>query len=319
MDPLVSILITNYNTSTYLKSSLSILLEKFNPEDPLFEVIVVDNNSKDEIDEVIKLFTQVKFIKNKTNKGFAFAQNQAFKISTGKYILTFNPDAEIDSENIKNAVSYLEKNQDAGLLAACSLNEDNSLSVPQHTFPVFSDSVLKRMLFKSENKNISSPIEVNWIWGTGLFVRKELFQNQLFQEDSFLFWEEYELAKKIKQAQKKIIIHPKVLMQHYASVSFKYNPIRLSTARKLSSAHGYLCRKKEFGLFLTKLNMLKMFFENSLMWGLIKIKSLFAQKNISRELMLANYKAESFAAFNLIFFGVDYVTKMETKARTTFL
>ena len=75
----LSILIVNYNTC---QLTVDCLRSVFASEtDYTYEVILIDNNSKDESVQTIReLFPQVKQIENTENTGFAKANNQGWKL-----------------------------------------------------------------------------------------------------------------------------------------------------------------------------------------------------------------------------------------------
>src|SRR3990167_10274907 len=88
----LSVIIINWNTKTLLKDCLNSIY-KFTKEIN-FELIVVDNGSKDGSQAMVKKkFPQVKLILNKANLGFTKANNQGIKVAKGKYVLLLNSDA----------------------------------------------------------------------------------------------------------------------------------------------------------------------------------------------------------------------------------
>src|SRR5882757_7760504 len=79
------------------------------------EVFVVDNNSADGSVEYLRpLFTDVRFIANTENTGFARANNQALQLARGKYILFLNPDTILPEDFADRCLSFLQSTPDAG-------------------------------------------------------------------------------------------------------------------------------------------------------------------------------------------------------------
>ena len=99
--PFFSIVIPTYNQSNYLKTALtSIFKQKFKN----YEVIVVDNHSKDETYKVVKNFKKKIIYKKIRNNGvIAKSRNLGIKLSKGKWI------AFLDSDDYWT-VDKLEKN-----------------------------------------------------------------------------------------------------------------------------------------------------------------------------------------------------------------
>ena len=81
------------------------------------EIIVVDNNSVDGSNQMLKeKFPDVILIANKKNLGFSKANNQGIKIAKGKYILILNPDTILQEDTLKKCFHFMEDNNNAGSL-----------------------------------------------------------------------------------------------------------------------------------------------------------------------------------------------------------
>src|SRR6266481_4382575 len=86
----VSVTIVTYNSGRFIKRCLESVLAQRYPEK---EVIVVDNGSSDGTVDILEQFEdRCQVYYNNENIGFAAAQNQAIRLSSGEWILTLNPD-----------------------------------------------------------------------------------------------------------------------------------------------------------------------------------------------------------------------------------
>src|SRR3990167_6484228 len=122
----LSVIIINWNTKKLLEDCLRSIF-KFT-KDIKFEVIVVDNGSKDGSQAIVKKkFPQVKLIPNKDNLGFAKANNQGIKLATGKYILLLNSDAYLIENSFNKLVEQADELDDLGALGVLLLNENRSI------------------------------------------------------------------------------------------------------------------------------------------------------------------------------------------------
>src|SRR5438874_2724232 len=97
-EPLVSVVVVNWNRRDLLRSCLESLARQ---QGPGFEVIVVDNGSNDGSTDVVREFAQqvpflVQLIANKSNFGFCAANNQGIRIASGRYVALLNNDAEAE-------------------------------------------------------------------------------------------------------------------------------------------------------------------------------------------------------------------------------
>ncbi len=110
----ISIVLTGYNAGQHLSACLESIYKQTYKD---FEIIFVDNGSRDNTSSILTLYPEVKIIHNDENKGFCAANNQAIKEAVGDYILSLNSDVVLDDDfllEIKKAVNV----NNAGLFAA---------------------------------------------------------------------------------------------------------------------------------------------------------------------------------------------------------
>jgi len=86
----VSVTIVTYNSGRFIKRCLeSVLAQRYANK----EIVVIDNASSDGTVDILEQFEdRCQIIYNDENIGFAAAQNQAIRSSTGEWVLTLNPD-----------------------------------------------------------------------------------------------------------------------------------------------------------------------------------------------------------------------------------
>jgi len=110
----ISILITNYNKSKFLKKSLD-SLKKQNYKN--FEIIIFDDCSTDNSLKIIKKFKKIKLIINKKKKYISPALNQingilkCFKKSKGKIICLMDADDSFEKDKLKLLNIFFGKNE----------------------------------------------------------------------------------------------------------------------------------------------------------------------------------------------------------------
>jgi GT2 family glycosyltransferase len=105
----VSIVIPNYNGEKYIETCLKSV---FNQDFADYEVVVVDNASKDKSPEMIqKQYSEVIYIQNKENYGFAKAVNQGIKQAKGKYVVLLNNDVEVEVDWLRNLYQCINRDE----------------------------------------------------------------------------------------------------------------------------------------------------------------------------------------------------------------
>ncbi len=111
--PILSIIIVNYNVRYFLEQALYAVRKA--TEGLSAEVFVVDNNSVDTSCEMVReKFPEVILIANKQNTGFSVANNQAIRVSKGKYVLLLNPDTVVQEDTFHQTIAFMEARPDAG-------------------------------------------------------------------------------------------------------------------------------------------------------------------------------------------------------------
>jgi glycosyltransferase involved in cell wall biosynthesis len=128
--PLVSVLMTTYNREKYLAQAIESVLASSLES---FELIVVDDQSKDKSVEIAKSYSEkdsrVKVHINEQNLGDYPNRNKAASLAVGKYLKYVDADDMIYPEGLKVMVDGMEKHPEAGFGLA-SLSQDKMKIYP---------------------------------------------------------------------------------------------------------------------------------------------------------------------------------------------
>ena len=183
-DPLVSIIILNYNAGKLIEECVDSIYQSNYKN---FEIILVDNNSKDESHVKCKeKFPLINLISNKENLGYCEGNNVGIRVANGKFVIILNPDTIVEPNWINELLRGYERFGD-GIYQPKFLTIDNE-SILQSTgnmIQLFGFGYSRNKGDKDENQ--SNNIEnINYASGTCLFTTKEIF-TQLGFFDSFLF------------------------------------------------------------------------------------------------------------------------------------
>ena len=111
----LSIIIVSYNVRALLAQCIASIEAAGKGLE--YEIIVVDNNSKDDsFPYFTKKETGVKFIWNKENLGFAKANNLGLLVARGDYILFLNPDTVLTQDSLRQCLDHLTTTPNCGAL-----------------------------------------------------------------------------------------------------------------------------------------------------------------------------------------------------------
>ena len=133
-NPKVSICIPNYNYGRFIGDAIQSALEQTYKN---FELIIVDNCSTDNSEEVIKSFSdpKIRFYKNDRNIGLTRNWNTCLSLARGEYITLLHADDELTPNSIEKRVGILDKNPNVGLVYSSCIFIDGKGAVTGEFYP----------------------------------------------------------------------------------------------------------------------------------------------------------------------------------------
>lgn len=219
-NPDISIVIVNYKTPQLLYTCIHSIFEKSSGFS--FEIIVVDNDSQDESEQLITTnFPSVVWINMGYNAGFSKANNRGFAAAKGNYLLLLNSDTELYENCIYKTWQHyqtLEKTHSVGFVSCKVQSHDYSLQPNcNYYYPGIQELLeenpfvilvwvrgLKKTILRKIDKyaRLNENHEVVWLGVPFAMINAAVKQqkNLLFDEDFFMYSEDkewnYRLAKK---------------------------------------------------------------------------------------------------------------------------
>ena len=134
MRPDVSILIVSWNTRALTLACLDSLSASVD-DGARYEVIVVDNGSRDGSAEAFQQRSDIRLIANPENRGYAAAVNQAYAAAQGDFILLLNSDIEFEPGALGALLRFLREREDVAGVGPLYLNPDGSPQQHHYRFP----------------------------------------------------------------------------------------------------------------------------------------------------------------------------------------
>lgn len=138
----ISVVILSWNTRDLTRACLASIYNE--PETRRArEVIVVDNNSGDGSQEMIRAeFPQVRLLENSENLLYAYPNNQGAELATGRYLCILNSDTEVRPGALDGLADFLERDPAYGLVGPRLVNPDGSTQKSCSRFPGLLDAVI---------------------------------------------------------------------------------------------------------------------------------------------------------------------------------
>jgi GT2 family glycosyltransferase len=237
----LSIIIVNYNGLKYLDECLKSLIK--NLEGIVYEIIIIDNNSKDESCQFIKdKFPFVKLIESKINYGFGKGNNEAVKYANGDFLLLINNDTVV-LDNLLPVLNHLKSDESIGVVGINMLNGKQTYIPAAGVFPNYNNMFLMKKLLQISQEFVigsfsRSSYNVDWLGGSFLLLSKVLYQEvKGFDEDYFMYVEDVDFCKKIAKKGRARVFLPNYSYIHFVGFTKSKNPMLIKGYELYISKH----------------------------------------------------------------------------------
>jgi len=234
----VSVIVVNYQADEYVRR-----IQKVCSQDPSLECIVIDNSDG--------------------AAGYGAGCNRGAEISHGELLLFTNPDVNISVKTIHALTNHLHDHPQTAVVGPQILNEQEEIQITcstiptaweaavlfswLHHLPVFA-ALCTRYRLNGFNHMTSRPVPV--LNGSCFMMRRSDFREiGGFDERLFLYFEEFDLAKRVKDQLEKsgyflatssIIHYGQKSTQQATSVSEHFKHSRCAWLQKHYAWRGYL-------------------------------------------------------------------------------
>ncbi|UCE58141.1 MAG: glycosyltransferase family 2 protein [Phycisphaerales bacterium] len=209
----LSIVVVNYNNFRVLRACLASLNEAIS--DLNCEVIISDNGSIDgSVEWIRQEYPAFRILENGANLGFAEANNRAFQVAQGEFIILLNPDTVLEKEPFKTMMKVLRENPSAGAVGCKLLDPDGSRQMSARAFPTLTtyflgltglayhyphDGLCGR--FDMTYWDGESTRSVDWVSGAALMIRREVLDDvEGLDPYFFLTYDEVDFCHRITDA-----------------------------------------------------------------------------------------------------------------------
>lgn len=235
----LSVVIVNYNVKHFLEQCLLSVRKALHGIDA--EVFVVDNQSSDDSVEMVRTrFPEVRLMANVDNVGFSKANNQAIRVSQGKYVLLLNPDTVVEEDTFSKCIAFMDEHPDAGGLGVKMIDgkgyflPESKRSLPTPAVAFWKISGMAALFPKSKifgryhlgflNENETHEVEV--LAGAFMMMRKTVLdQVGLLDETFFMYGEDIDLSYRIVKGGYKNYYFPGTRIIHYKGESTKKSSV----------------------------------------------------------------------------------------------
>jgi len=200
----VSVTIVTFNSGRFIKRCLeSILSQQY----PSKEVIVVDNASSDGTIDILEQFEdRIQVVYNDENIGFAAAQNQAIRLSSGDWVLTLNPDVLLLPNFTQALVEASHLDSQVGTVCGKLLTMTPHFEIPEKpvvdSTGIYFNPMLRHLDRGSQELDNGHYLQYEYVFGAtaaaALYRRAMIadisLDGEFFDSDFFVYREDADVA-----------------------------------------------------------------------------------------------------------------------------
>lgn len=227
------------------------------------KIIIIDNGKNDA--QIIKLIKEKysisKYFKLKKNVGFGRACNFALKYVRTQYTLLVEPDVIIEKSSINDLLVTLKKYPNTAITTPRFVNENFKVIDYLGNFQEYGKGVVRNALEEDINNKLSKNLIegdtcINFCLAAILLINNSIIKKiGLFNKKIFLYWEDFDLCRRLKMNRIPIIKSFKSLAIHLERKSVKENFFNkfIMTVHNDKSAYIYFKVKKNHPIIFKRI------------------------------------------------------------------
>jgi GT2 family glycosyltransferase len=247
--PDISILLLSWNTRELTLACLESLGRSVD-NGVTYEVVVVDNASRDGSAEALACRDDILLIANDDNRGYAPAVNQAYEHATGEYVLLLNSDIEFEPGALSTLLRFLRDHEDVVGVGPLYLNPDGTPQQHHFRLPSFamtlgdSSRLLARIppfekhvrAYRMLDEDFSRPRRVPQPSASCLLLRRSRLPAKTLMDEQYpIYFNDVALAHSLAEQGHALWMTPEAVVYHVHGASTRMLGGRL--ARQHIGAH----------------------------------------------------------------------------------
>lgn len=216
---IVTIVIVNWNGKKYLKGCLDSLQKQSYCD---YEAIIIDNGSKDgSVEYIQQNYPNTKLFQLKRNMGYSVGMNVALEHSKNKYIIALNNDTTLDQNWLFALVKMAESDERIGSCQPKILSLQNPAFLDSVGLSINKDGESFQIGFQEKDTGQYNTVRelLGACSASVLYRRQALMQIGGFDQDFFAYFEDVDVALRLKKAGWKCMYVPTAIVYHYGSAT----------------------------------------------------------------------------------------------------
>ncbi|MEK7500328.1 MAG: glycosyltransferase family 2 protein [Patescibacteria group bacterium] len=203
----IGVAIVTFHSERYIEECVASLRRE-----GLSQIAIVDSGSADATVEKIEKLGCIYEVSN-TNKGFGYSANKAARLLNTEYVLFINPDTILQEAAVERLQMSMQKFQGVGIigLLLCDIN-----GAPERMAFGDEPTLLQLLLRHLVPKKIPiAAFVTDWVSGGAFLIQKKVFDEvNGFDEDFFMYWEDVDLCRRVREKGYSIVMDPTAKVTH---------------------------------------------------------------------------------------------------------
>ncbi|GLC87876.1 glycosyltransferase family 2 protein [Lysinibacillus piscis] len=284
----IAVQIVTYNSAEDINNCLNAVCSQTYP---IENIIIVDNNSKDNIKDIITKYPHVQFVQNMINNGFVGGHNQALTYTNTDYVLVLNPDVILEKDYIKNIVEYMVQHKNIGAATGKLYRDFKSQIIDSTGIDIKKNRrAVDRGSGEVDKRQYDTASDVFGISGAAAVYKREMIdmisdEGQFFDESFFAYKEDVDVSWRARLAGWEICFVPTAIAQHERG--WKGNESRKHISLR-TRKHSYINRH----YYIIK--------NDNLLYFFLHFPAIFAYEMLCLVYMLFK-EPQLFSAYKLLF------------------
>jgi GT2 family glycosyltransferase len=255
----LSFLLVTYNNQETIEACLASIVRFTSAS---FEIVVADNSPNGETLAAVRRFisahpnTAVQVLYAQGNIGFSRACNLAARSACGEYLFFLNPDTQLLNDAAPMLAACLQKNPRALAAGPALFDSAGNLTRTCRNLPTLSRIILDATgldswlgAYKLTRFPHDHPRPVEQIMGAAMLLRRSDYERLGgLDERFFIYFEEVDLCKRLRELGGEIWFWPEARVQHLAGRSCEAEAVRARMIFTLRASRKKYFRK-HFGVF----------------------------------------------------------------------
>jgi hypothetical protein len=248
----VSFVILNWNGRPYLEECIKSILRQGYKN---YEIIVVDNGSKDGSAEFLKKkfprarFKNLRLIENKENLGYCGGNNVGISAARGEFVVTLNPDVVLDKDFAKEALKPF-KDPRVGIVSPKALRTGTNVIDSAGSTGFNNFFATARGAGEKDEGQYNAEEEVFGAIGAYAVYRRKMLEDiklngtEYFDNDFFTYFDEHDLQMRARLFGWKAFYEPRAIARHFWRYSVKKDLVKARNLYEKAFRNYYLSLAK---------------------------------------------------------------------------